>query len=283
MNTCRLIAIENPIEIHSLNEYIDQTNALSTVFPSLGLFIIYRGQEIDKPLLPTIARDYDIDAYGPMSDRQKIRLINKREKEIITNFQRHSYPYLNFDPKNKPWDLLALAQHHGLPTRLLDWTQNPLAALWFAFRKKKDNNRKNNGEENTYRYVWGFHVEETDLLKEEFGQNTENETEKNPFNQSFIKVFRPNHITNRITAQNGWFTAHHFDKIKLEYESLYPNEKYCSKLYMFRIPETLRTNILNTLDNLGINDFSLFPDLDGLSNYLKWKDIEDITSSSDDF
>jgi hypothetical protein len=216
-----------------------------------------------------------------MTDEQKKNKAIIKEREIITHFQRRSYPYLNFDPKNRPWDLLALAQHHGLPTRLLDWTENPLTALWFAFRKKKDNSGKNNGEkkeENAHRYVWGFHVEEEDILKEEYWQITENETEKHPFDQSILKVFRPNHVTDRITAQNGWFTVHHFDeKIKTGYELLYPNKKYRARLYKFRIPETLRDNILSTLDTLGINDFSLFPDLDGLSNYLKWKYLENIT------
>jgi hypothetical protein len=186
--------------INSLNDYINKTCDVSKLFDEeIGLFRIYRGQEKDWSLLPKIGRkEYMTDD-----------IINK-EDEIIKDFQRRSYPYLDFDPENKPWDLLALAQHHGLPTRLLDWTENPLAALWFAFREEKDNNGTDDAEKNAYRYVWVFCVEDKHIFKEKYTPITINEPKQTPYNQSFTKVFRPNHVSNRITAQNGWFTVHKY-------------------------------------------------------------------------
>jgi type I restriction enzyme M protein len=50
---------------------------------------------------------------------------------MLEKFKREAIPYLTIKP-NDDWDWLALAQHHGLPTRLLDWTQNPLVAVGIA-------------------------------------------------------------------------------------------------------------------------------------------------------
>lgn len=242
------------IEITSCVDYIQKIGALDLKLDleGKGSLVLYRGQEEDWGLLPKIGRDTYLS-----SD------ILKKEEKIITEFQRLAYPHLDINLKDNDWDLLALAQHHRLPTRLLDWTEYPLAALWFAFAKENRNYSN--------RYVWSFIVKENELGNANNGF---------PYNQPRTIVFKPNHITKRITAQNGWFTVHKFVEKKKKFVPLNENRIYYKRLTKFIIPESLRDDILISLDRLGINSFSLFPDLDGLSDYLDWKTLKERASET---
>src|SRR5690554_2703449 len=93
--------------------------------------VIFRGQPQDKSLLPKIAR---LSLKGSLAEIEKM---------MLQEFERRMLPLTEFKPENK-WDLLALAQNHGLPTRLLDWSYNALIALWFAVGKPAK--RKDDGD-----------------------------------------------------------------------------------------------------------------------------------------
>lgn len=56
------------------------------------------------------------------------------EKEVLEDFIKRAYPHLSHEPRNLT-EWLFLAQHYGIPTRLLDWTTSPLIALYFACEK----------------------------------------------------------------------------------------------------------------------------------------------------
>src|SRR4051812_35610338 len=83
--------------------------------------VLFRGQREDKPLLPRIARVIP----------RRTSTVLEIECEMFDQFRRESRPRLPAGTWTD-WDLLVIAQHHGLPTRLLDWSKNPLAALCFA-------------------------------------------------------------------------------------------------------------------------------------------------------
>ncbi|PYV22902.1 MAG: hypothetical protein DMG24_15460 [Acidobacteria bacterium] len=86
---------------------------------------IFRGQRTEQPLRPRLARI-----------ARKGKLLNL-EKLIFEEFRRTSRALAEIDPK-ADWDILSLAQHHGLPTRLLDWTYSALAAIWFAVEQEPE-------------------------------------------------------------------------------------------------------------------------------------------------
>ena len=107
---------------------------------------LFRGQNNSEWFLhPKIARN----------GFQFRRNIDSEEKMLET-FKRHSNQFISKDLNNY-WDYLVLAQHYGMSTRLLDWTKNPLAALWFCV------NRKPNKVE--FGSVWILKVEDGYFLK----------------------------------------------------------------------------------------------------------------------
>jgi len=197
----------------------------------------YRGQRQDWPLLPKLGRDGD-----PSID------VRRCEERLLADFKREAPVFREALPDNL-WDWLALAQHHGLPTRLLDWTGNPLAALWFAIRKADPTQPQN-------AVVWVFCFADEDVVSN---------YEESPLETSRTMVFRPKHISPRIAAQDGLFTVHKLLKRERRFVALERNRRLKNKLTRIRIaPESFR-RLRNELDRCGVHAASLFPDLDGLA------------------
>jgi hypothetical protein len=208
-------------------------------------YVIYRGQSVDKHLFPKLGRD----EYN-LPDR-----INY-EKKIIAEFIRLSHPHLA-NKTYTDWDILAIAQHHFLPTRLLDWTGNPLIALWFALF--------NQPSDTPERVVWCYSFKQTEIVNPKSGS---------PFNQLKTLVYQPKHIATRIVSQNGWFTSHYYRKENNKYTALNLKKGSEGKLIKIRLiisEDEDRKSFLLELDTYGINSYSVFTDLEGLCQYLDWK------------
>src|SRR5690349_11458428 len=85
--------------------------------------VIYRGvKSVEFPLMPKVGR-----IVPPKSNGSR----EANEKEILRLFKERALRFLDVVPTSD-WDWLALGQQYGLPTRLLDWTENPLVACFFA-------------------------------------------------------------------------------------------------------------------------------------------------------
>lgn len=204
-------------------------------------FTLYRGQSLDKTLLPKIAR-YDV------AD------VDKVEREMLEDFQRRSIHLIDYHPGNA-WDWLALAQHHGMATRLLDWSENPLIALWFSMVPKTEARHAD------YSVVWGFNVPEEDIVA-----STE---DMDPFKERMTQVFKPNHITKRISAQFGWFTIHKANKEK-KFIPFEKNTEYSERLFKIKVSSECFAECKKRLHNFGINSASMYPDIDGLAKHVEW-------------
>jgi len=235
---------------------------------------LFRGHNIsDWKLEPKIARS-----------EFHLRRHNDSEERMIETFKRHSKQFLSKDLNNY-WDYLALAQHYGMSTRLLDWTKNPLAALWFCVNKKPICvNKKPNEIE--FGSVWILKVEDGYFLK---ASEIDSEIKRrptysatlyeatltsykyeSPFNiENSIVIYQPHLFDNRIINQNGWFTVHGIDENK-QFIELSTEESFKDKLVKILIPTNCFSKIRETLDTLGINQLTLFPDLEGAATYSEW-------------
>jgi hypothetical protein len=175
------------------------------------------------------------------------------ERAMLEEFQRHSLPYLRVPPSTL-WDWIALAQHHGLPTRLLDWSLNPLTSLWFAVRHPP--RTKVNG------VVWVLQP-----LPEDFARDDERQAVP----AEHHRVFAPIHVSERIPAQGAWSTIHRSAPQPPHFEPLEDSPDFADKLTKVVIPVDRFAHFRSYLNRYGVNSGSIFPGLDGISEFIRWK------------
>ena len=176
------------------------------------------------------------------------------EYEMLRDFKRQALPHLPRDLRDD-WDWLALAQHHGLPTRLLDWTTNALVALWFAVESPPSDNGDG--------AVWVFFGTPADYADEE--------KIPNPLRTKRTLIFRPRHLTPRIIAQSGWFTIHPFTSNTPAFLPLERNSRQKARLRKITIPGRYFPSLREDLSRCGLNAGTLFGDLNGISKQLCWE------------
>lgn len=147
---------------------------------------------------------------------------------------------------------LAIAQHHGLATRLLDWTMNPLVAAFFCCFE----NQSTDGV--IYAIDTPEKLAQKDISKEKIEK------------LSGVMGFIPNSISPRVLNQRALFTVHCDARSEINVEeSIYTSG--VPTLNKILIDSSLKHEILTMLDDYGINKVVLFPDLDGLSQHINYK------------
>lgn len=197
----------------------------------------------------------------------------EREQLLSKRFKQNAYPF-RLSPPQDEWEWLFLMQHYGIPTRLLDWTESPLVALYFAVN---DPNDESHDEEDANIWV---------LLPEKYNYEI-------PRIQPLVAVdipcfgvdsvledYRPDKIAlesmssklpiaaiahrrnERIMAQLGVFTIMHRDMTPLE-------ELGDAHLANLRIPATSKSVLRKELAALRINRLSLFPELVSVAEVTK--------------
>lgn len=223
------------VDITTFVSFIKETDAFDLLVDS----VVFRGQPVAGSLLPSVARDRP--TYDSTSN----------ELKVLEQLRLHGASMLaGIGPKDL--DLLVLAQHYGLRTRLLDWTSNPLAALWFACSDKAEGD------------VYVYALEADNLLVKDVYS-------KSPFKQAQTRIFQPRLNNPRIVAQQGWFTLHRFSEKSQKFVPLERNPQTTKFLHQYRIPAKRRYELLVALDRHGVSAKTVYPDLGGLCQHLNWK------------
>lgn len=192
------------------------------------------------------------------------------ESTLLTRFKQNAAMLISDIPKNS-FDWLFLMQHYGVPTRLLDWTESPLVALYFALTSS---------EENDYDAVlWS-------LKPTEFNRNA---GIRSPNEDFFIPSFEDIEVENysveslssnsnnalypiaviatrnntRIQAQHGVFTIHHLDTVPIE------DIGDSTHVTKYIIPNDNKAKLAKQLEILGFTKFQLFPELSSIGEMIK--------------
>ncbi|RJF83822.1 FRG domain-containing protein [Azospirillum cavernae] len=202
------------------------------------------------------------------------------ESEIIARFRARAIPYCNAVPSDN-WDLLFLMQHHGIPTRLLDWSENPYISLFFSLTTA------------SYSVVGKTRAFDKDAAVWFLNPNSWNQyalrsisfkggilvtpdrklNGYKPFSELDEMYNEPvailgAHNSHRIVAQRGVFTI--FGKDTSPMEDVYKKESFPDDtLLKIILPSSYIESLLNSIRSIGFTDSVIYPDLDGLAKEMK--------------
>ena len=284
--------------ISTLGNYISILERLKKQYYSYGrpsaVTNIYRGlSDKEYLLLPSLFRTqddrYNFDEINPEYVANDRYLSYGNEQTILKSFIHEASRYVNL-PSNELLRWAEYAQHYGVPTRLLDWTSNPLVALYFACK----NNLEKDGK------VWLLHLKNYDRIRHALQPNVFWDLTKydaidamkelldGKVEQKYPIVYTPYYVDNRMSAQSSFFMC--WGSVKKPFEELFSDKKYQmvlpeddpkerifgkhedeALLFCFYIDADSKPFILRELDIVGVNEKSVFPGLDGIWRYVEQK------------
>lgn len=225
------------IEVSSFVEFITKVTR-----PAASTMRVYRGvtDRIKHKLIPSVGR-LETRAGSDVA----------YEKEILRRFKFRGRSKLHVEPKND-WEWLALAQHYGLPTRLIDWTSSPLVAAYFATKPEIGIDGKLRPCSRNGGAVYVFETPEY----------IDTERNKDPFDHG-TGLFYTSFLSERMAGQWGLFTVQRNPVRELSPES------GNMRIYKLIFSDKVATEIQRSLYLLGVREGLLFPDLDGIAEDIR--------------
>ena len=240
--------------IDSIGAFVDALRSTSA-----ETVVWFRGQRrMDWKLLPNIARPTNRRPDGALD----------QEAAAIKRFRQNAGAFLARMPEDM-WQLIFLMQHHRGLTRLLDWSESPLVALYFALEK---------GDDDEKAVVWCL---DPMGLNEHAGHRRRNPRDVLGFgDDDVLDSYLPDRVkpgdtvllpvagigprnSARMVAQSGTFTIIHADPQAIE------DVEGGAHVWRFIIPGENKSSLRDDLRLIGFNEFMLFPDLERVALYTK--------------
>jgi hypothetical protein len=205
------------------------------------------------------------------------------EAEMRLEFESVGHPLTQAGASHDKWRWYFLMQHYGAPTRILDWTVNPLVALYFAVRERIEDNgavwvvdpwRWNTAH---VKGLFGPAVagwQETLKYLLDLEEAFDTDQDEKQTRAKWPICIEPTHIDRRIAAQGSKFVL--FGNKKDMTDSPAINQprsadKKHAVLDKLIIPNNVAEAIREELNQIGINERAMFPDLEGLGKHIAWE------------
>ena len=239
--------------ITCLGSYFD---VLNSVLKQEGTFWFRGNADLTWRLIPSALR------YTIPSKRN-------RALNLLTDFKRFGELKLPRAPNaNEDFKWIQLAQHYGLPTRLLDWTKNAAIALYFAC--------ENEPEKDGAVFIFNpIDLNREAVPKEAriFDPHKDTELIRAYLELGGMKDLRglktiavnPPWNSERIMLQQGVFTLHGSRYFTL-------TDRQAPSLVYLKIEKDYKANLLQELERVGVNEMSIFPEAEHMCSYLKWRE-----------
>lgn len=288
------------IEIRKVSDYIKYIEDITKNYTRF-LKLLFRGEsKVTYDLLPSVYRKIkteelihpDTGKIHPIYNN--LYLNNSREFDIIQDFMFEAASKISAISINDVKDRmrwLEYAQHFGVPTRLLDWTLNPLIALYFACKSEE-------GEGKVYILRASHYSQITRPKNMTYIEGkTINDCISNAIWEKttcfpYPILTHPHYFDQRMIAQSSCFMVwgdikdpltdiiNDLEKERLgriwyeeanEDGSLSFIDKEDTSLLSLYIPEEKKLSLLRELDILNINQSTVFPGLDGIGQTIEWR------------
>jgi hypothetical protein len=191
------------------------------------------------------------------------RKVNLTEYRLLGRFRRYAHAF--YGRELNPWENITAAQHYGVPTRLLDWTSNPLVALYFA--AEAHHARPSRGGKDGAIFAFRPKLGEKNFLTEYADEGTYNRFEPDPLCVRGIKQLYPMMSTERLVAQSGGVTIQYpFCPLEKQANWTFSDSDLdVVEIFKWKVPLRQKKEILCQLNRLGVNHGTLFPDLQGIA------------------
>jgi hypothetical protein len=265
-----------PESISSVADFVTATSDLQCITDLLRPLYWFRGHARHEwKLVPGVFRD-DCPIRRRHVERNtavpfETIMLEEWEKQILDEFWREGASLMT--SVSDLAEVYFMAQHHGMPTRLLDWTANPLAALFFAVAEQKHQNA--DGEVIAVCPDWRL-THGSSAPVEKPSLNSPPLTQRHPLVEQTVEYLfgqgsrpsrglvipvRPDLRASRMLHQGACFTLH------------VPGcPEICEGpdwVHRYRVPAANKKRIEEELRSVGITYATLFPDLDHLSKEIR--------------